>query len=83
MSEKTKKERMVDFIESIKQIDECISPSREQKKDLRADYLEKKWLDKEDVKYAMKAYQLLKSGIFMDILNETYDSLDEVISTEE
>lgn len=83
MSEKTKKERMVDFIESIKQIDECISPYREQKKELRADYLEKKWLDKEDVKYAMKAYQLLKSGIFMDILNETYDSLDEVISTEE
>lgn len=73
--QKSKKEHMVDFIKSVQTIEDCIRPYKEQLKDLRADFLEKEWLSKEELKYAMKAYRLLKDETDMEELSAVYDSL--------
>ena len=61
-SEKSTEEHMADYIKSISAIEECIKPYQEQKRDLKAEYVEEGWLSKEDISLATKAYRLAKSS---------------------
>lgn len=79
MSDKTKQEHMFDFIKSIAAIDDCIKPYLEQKKELRKDYLDNKHLTKEEIKYTMKAYRLLKDNTDMAELDKIYSELQHLV----
>lgn len=79
MSDKTKQEYMTSFIKSIATIDDCIKPYLEQKKELRKEYVDNKWLTKEDIKYTMKAYRLLKDNTDMVELDKIYSELQELV----
>ena len=46
MSEKTKEERVVDYVMSVAALDEAMKPFKEQKTDLRKSYIENGWLTK-------------------------------------
>lgn len=76
---KTKEQYMADFIKSVKTIDDCIQPYLEQKKELRKEYVDNKWLTKEDIKYTMKAYRLLKDNTDMVELDKVYSDLQELV----
>jgi 5-bromo-4-chloroindolyl phosphate hydrolysis protein len=76
---KTKQEYMAGFIKSIASIDDCIQPYLEQKKELRKEYVDNKWLTKEDIKYTMKAYRLLKDNTDMVELDKVYTDLQELV----
>jgi hypothetical protein len=75
MSEKTKEQRVVEYVTAIATLDECIKPYREQKADLRKSYLENSWLTKEEIKTALKAYRLRKDNTDMVELNEMFDMM--------
>ena len=77
MSEKTKEERVVDYVTSIAALDEAMKPFKEQKTDLRKSYLENGWLSKEEIKTALKAYRLRKDNTDMEQLTEMFDMMPE------
>jgi len=77
MSEKTKEERVVDYVTSIAALDDAMKPFKEQKTDLRKSYIENGWLTKEEIKTALKAYRLRKDNTDIDQLNEMFDMMPE------
>jgi hypothetical protein len=75
MSDKTKEERIVDYVTSIAALDDAMKPYKEQKGDLRKSYLDNKWLTKDEIKTALKAYRLRKDNTDMDELTQMFDIL--------
>ena len=75
MSDKTKEERIVDYVTSIAALDDAMKPYKEQKSDLRKSYLDNKWLTKDEIKTALKAYRLRKDNTDMDELTQMFDIL--------
>ena len=71
----TKEERIVDYIKSIASIDEALEPFKEQKKALKTNYVENGWLDKEEIKMAMKAYKMIKDDVDLDQLMDFYETV--------
>jgi hypothetical protein len=71
----TKEERIVDYIKSVASIDEALEPFKEQKKALKTNYVENGWLDKEEIKMAMKAYKMIKDDVDLDQLMDFYETV--------
>lgn len=55
-----KEERIRNLFKSFRELDACIEPYQEQKKELRSSYVENKWLTNEEFSIAKKAYNALK-----------------------
>ena len=72
---KSKQEHIADYIESLKAIEEAMEPYKEQKRELKKEYLEKKWLSKEDISLSVRALRLLKDKIDIGALIDMYNSL--------
>lgn len=75
MSDKTKQEHIVDYVNSIAALDDAMNPYREQKAELRKSYVENKWLTKDEIKMALKAYRLQKDQTDIEQLTEMMDML--------
>jgi hypothetical protein len=75
MSDNNKAQQIAEYIQSIAAIEECMEPYREQRKDLRRNYIENKWLDREEIKVAMKAFRLFEEDIDFENLSEIYENL--------
>jgi len=74
---KSKQEHIADYIESLKAIEEAMEPYKEQKRELKKEYLEKKWLSKEDISLSVRALRLLKDKIDIGALLDMYNSLKD------
>jgi len=72
---KSKEERMREFVKSLNAIEECIEPYKEQRKDLKKEYVENGWLDKKDMKLLIKALRLVKDDTDVEELLEVYENL--------
>ena len=72
---KTKEEHMADYLESMKAIEEAMEPYKDQKRDLKANYVENGWLTKQDISLAVKAYRLAKDDTDMSALIDMVESL--------
>ena len=72
---KSKKEHIADYIESLVAIEEAMEPYKQQKRDLKKDYLEKEWLSKEDISLSVRALRLLKDDIDIPQLMDAYIAL--------
>jgi len=73
--EKSKEEHMADYLESMKALEEAMEPYKEQKRELKAEYVEEGWLTKQDISLAVKAYRLAKSDTDMSELIDMVQSL--------
>ena len=82
MSEKTKEERVVDYVTAIAALDDAMKPFKEQKTDLRKSYVENGWLSKEDIKTAVRAFRLMKQEVDFDELRSTYRTLRGTVGPE-
>lgn len=71
----SREEHIANYIRSLASIEECISPFKEQMKELRQDYVDNAWLTKDDIKMAVKAYRLSKAKINIDELVESHNAL--------
>ena len=65
MSEKSKQDYVVDYINSIATLDEAIRPFKEQKSDLRKSYVENGWLSKEEIKTALNVPAVINVTYFV------------------
>ena len=72
---KSKEEHIADYIASLKAIEEAMEPYKEQKRELKKDYLEKKWLSKDDISLSVRALRLLKDKVDIPALMDMYIAL--------
>ena len=72
---KTKEEHMADYLDSMKAIEEAMEPYKDQKRDLKANYVENGWLTKQDISLAVKAYRLAKDDTDMSALIDMVETL--------
>ena len=70
-----KKEKMIEYIRALKTIEDAMEPYKDQRRELRQEFKEQGWLDKEEIRVAVKAYRLLKGNVDIDQLISIYDSL--------
>jgi hypothetical protein len=68
-----KEEHVLNYIRSVASIDSQLEPFKEQKKDLKTNYVENGWLEKEEIKLAMKAYRMIKTETDWDQFSDLYN----------
>ena len=73
--DKEKEDHMVDYIQSMKAIEDAMEPYKEQKRELKSEYIENGWLNKEDISLTVKAYRLLKDEVDISALIDVYEIL--------
>ena len=74
---KTTEEHMAEYIESMKALEDAMEPYKEQKRELKANYVENGWLTKQDISLAVKAYRLAKDDTDMSALIDMVEALIE------
>ena len=72
---KSKEQHMAEYIKSMKALEDAMEPYKEQKRELKKEYLEKKWLSKEDISLSVRALRLLKDKVDIGALIDMYDAL--------
>mgnify|MGYP003121074939 FL=1 len=72
---KTTEEHMADYIESLRVLEEEMEPFKEQKRDLKSNYVENGWLTKGEISLAVKAYRLAKDDTDMSTLIDMVEAL--------
>jgi hypothetical protein len=80
-AEPTKEDYIVNYIKSLATLEEAMLPFREQRKDLRKSYVDNGWLEKEDIKLAIRAYRLMKQDVDFDELRQTYRTIKQQKNT--
>ena len=72
---KTTEEHMADYIESLRVLEEEMEPFKEQKRELKSNYVENGWLTKGEISLAVKAYRLAKDDTDMGALIDMVEAL--------
>jgi hypothetical protein len=73
---KSREERIKDFVRAIAAVEQAMLPFKEQKSDLKKNYVENDWLSKEDLRYVTRAYNLAKRGDFdLDKFIEAFEKV--------
>lgn len=76
MNEQNEKELMiVEYIKSIKALEDAMEPYKDQRRELRKEYQDNGWLTREEIRVAIKAYRLMRSGDDLDDLYDMYGLL--------
>ena len=70
-----KTEKMIEYIKSLKTIEEAIEPYAEQKRELRKDFKRQGWLTGDEISITVKAYRMMKNEIDIDQFVSVYESL--------
>ena len=76
-AEEAKEQYVVAYLKSMIAIEEAMEPYKEQKKDLRKEYIENGWLTKDDIWAAIKAFRLYEKGADMDDLNDMFEAIEK------
>jgi len=72
---KSKEEHMKDFVKSMVSIEQAIQPYKDQRSDLRKNYVENGFLTKQEMKNVMRAYRLMKDQTDFSELEQAYKTV--------
>ena len=75
MSDKTKEEHVVEFIKALKAVEDEMEPYMEHRRDLKKNYVSNGFLSKDEMKYAVRAYRMLKASEDFDQFTTIYEKL--------
>ena len=76
--EETSKEvHVINYLKSLYAIEQAIEPYKDQKKELRKDYIENGWLTRQDIWSAIKAFRLYEQDADMDDLNDMFETVEK------
>ena len=70
-----KTEKMIEYIKSLKAIEDAIEPYAEQKRELRKDFKDQGWLTGDEISMTVKAYRMMKTDVDMDQFVSVFESL--------
>ena len=78
-----KTEKMIDYIKSLKAIEDAIEPYAEQKRELRKEFKAQGWLTKEEISMTVKSYRLMKKDTDIDQFVNIFNSLSDAARGEQ
>ena len=67
-----KKRYVREYVQSLKAIEDAIEPFKEQKRELRAEFRDRGWLNTDEIRAAVKAYRLYKGKLNIDEIYENF-----------
>ena len=70
-----KAEKMIEYVKSLKAIEEAIEPYAEQKRELRKDFKDQGWLTGDEISMTVKAYRMMKNDVDIDQFVSVFESL--------
>ena len=70
-----KTEKMIEYIKSLKAIEDAIEPYADQKRELKSDFKRQGWLTGDEISMTVKAYRMMKNDIDIDAFVNIYDSI--------
>tara|TARA_R110002074_G_scaffold192740_1_gene358555 strand:- start:38 stop:340 length:303 start_codon:yes stop_codon:yes gene_type:complete len=73
----SKEEYVVNYLKSMIAIEQAMEPYKEQKKELRKEYMENGWLTRQDIWSAVKALRLYEQDADMDDLNDMFETVEK------
>ena len=79
-TEKTKNDYVVDFIKAFQAIEAEIAPYQEHRRDLKKNYVQNSWLTKDEIRFAVRAYRMMKTGEDFSEFEEIYNKICKSIS---
>jgi hypothetical protein len=65
----------LEYIRSLRTIEEAIEPYAEQKRELKVEFKEQGWLTGDEISLAVKAYRMLKDGQDIEDLTQMFNFL--------
>lgn len=74
---------MIDFIQSIKELNDAMQPFKDQMKDLKANYKEQEWLDAKQQKMAMKIYRMIDDDVDLAEFVGLFQTVNKIVKKEE
>ncbi len=77
--EKTTEEYIVEFIKAFKAVEDEMEPYKEHRRDLKKNYVENGWISKEELRFAVKAYRMMKSGDDFDQFSDIYSKISSKV----
>ena len=77
--EATKANHITEYIKSLSAIEDCIQPYQDQRRDLARNYVNNRWLSKEEIRLANKAFRLMKGDVDFEQLGAFYDRVVETM----
>jgi len=81
-AEVAKEQYVINYLKSMLALEEAMEPYKEQKKDLRTEYIDNAWLTKDEIWSAVKAFRLYKKAADMDDLNDMFDIIEKQFGKE-
>ena len=82
-NEVSKEQYVINYLKSMIALEEAMEPYKEQKKELRDEYVESKWLTKDEIWSAVKAFRLYNKAADMDDLNDMFDIIEKQFGSKE
>ena len=70
-----RRQRVLQYIRSLRTIEDAIEPYAEQKRELKAEFKEQGWLTGDEISLAVKAYRMLKADQDVEDLVEMFNFL--------
>jgi hypothetical protein len=75
----TKEQKMLEYVRSLKTLEDAMEPYKEQKRELKKDFKEQGWLTGDEISMTVKAYRMMNTKDFdFDEFAEIYESLAKV-----
>ena len=72
----TKEQKMLEYVRSLKTLEDAMEPFKEQKRELKKDFKEQGWLTGDEISMTVKAYRMMKTKDFdFDEFSNVYESL--------
>ena len=81
--EATKQQKFAEYIQSIAAIEDCMRPFRDQRRDLRKNFVENHWLSKDEISLATKAFRMWEQQVNFDDLTSIYEAIETSFSEKE
>jgi hypothetical protein len=78
--EKTSDDYIVEFIKAFKAVEDEMEPYKEHRRDLKKNYVENGWVSKEELRFAVRAYRMMKSGDDFDQFTDIYGKISKKVS---
>jgi len=78
-TEKTKDDYVVEFVKALKAVEDEMEPYKEHRRDLKKNYVDNGWLSKDDMRFAVRAYRMMKSGDDFDQFTSVYEKISKKV----
>ena len=71
-----REKHVVNYLKSLLALEEAMQPYKDQKKDLREEYIENGWLSKDEIWAAVKAYRIYLKGTDIAEISDMFEAIE-------